>query len=226
MPIRINLLADAQAAEEQRRKDPVKRGTYVGAFLVSLIILWAVTLQFRIMGANSKLNGLEVKWKSIEQTYQTAVEAQRKSIEADHKLVSLQQMTTNRFLWGNVLNAFQQTLNGIDDVQVMRLKSEQSYILNEGTPARTNGTAVLPGKTPSAIERITLTIDGRDTSVSPGKRVSQFKESIASVPFFKDSLESTNGVRLVSRSAPQTDASGRQPFVTFSLQCNFQEKTR
>ena len=226
MPIRINLLADAQAAEEQRRKDPVKRGTYVGAFLVSLIILWAVTLQFRIMGANRKLNGLEVKWKSLEQTYQTAVEAQRKSIEADHKLVCLQQMTTNRFLWGNVLNAFQQTLNGIDDVQVMRLKGEQSYLVNEGTPIRTNGTVVTPGKPSTATEKITLTLDARDTSMTPGKRVSRFKESIASAPFFKDALEPTNGVRLVSRSAPQTDASSRQPFVTFSLQCFFPEKTR
>src|SRR5437867_3602412 len=136
MPIRINLLAEAQAAEEQRRKDPVKRGTCVAGFLVSLIVLWAAMLQFRIIGAHSKLSGLEVKWKAIEQSYQTAVEAQRKCIEADQKLGSLHQMTTNRFLWGNVLNAFQQTLNGIDDVQVARLKSEQSYLANEGTPAR------------------------------------------------------------------------------------------
>src|SRR5947208_9192514 len=139
MPIRINLLAEAQAAEERRRKDPVKRGTYVGAFLVFLVALWAATLQFKILGANSKLHGLEVKWKSIEQNYQTAVEAQRKSIEADQRLGSLRQMTTNRFLWGNVLNAFQQTLNGIEDVQVTRLKSEQNYLITEGTTVSTNG---------------------------------------------------------------------------------------
>ncbi|HYV30234.1 MAG TPA: hypothetical protein VEO53_03890, partial [Candidatus Binatia bacterium] len=129
MPIRLNLLAEAQAAEEQRRKDPVKLAIYVAAFLVCLILLWAVLLQCRMMGANSKLNGLEVKWKSIEKNYQTAVDAQRKSIEVEQKLSSLHQMTTNRFLLGSVLNAFQQTLTGLDDVQVLRLKSEQSYVV-------------------------------------------------------------------------------------------------
>src|SRR6266487_2450128 len=226
MPIRLNLLAEAQAAEEQRRKDPVKLAIYVAAFLVCLILLWAVLLQCRMMGANSKLNGLEVKWKSIEKNYQTAVDAQRKSIEVEQKLSSLHQMTTNRFLLGSVLNAFQQTLTGLDDVQVLRLKSEQSYVVNEGTQSRTNGTTVVPGKPPTATEKITLVVDARDTSVPPGKQVSRLKESIAGAAFFKDTLETTNGVRLVSLSAPQTDASCRQPFVAFSLQCSFPGKIR
>src|SRR5882762_11485492 len=143
MPIRINLLAEAQAAEEERRKDPVKRGTYVAAFLVCLVVLWAVVLQFRILGANRKLTGLETKWKSIEKSYQVAVDAQRKSNEAEQRLFALQQMTTNRFLWGNVLNAFQHSLNGIDDVQVVRFKSEQAYVIAEGTPNKTNGTTII-----------------------------------------------------------------------------------
>ena len=122
MPIRLNLLAEAQAAEEQRRKDPVKLGIYVAAFLACLILLWAVLLQCRMMGANSKLNGLEVKWKSIEKDYLTAVDAQRKSIEAEQKLSSLHQMTTNRFLLGSVLNAFQQTLTGLELRKLHHLK--------------------------------------------------------------------------------------------------------
>jgi hypothetical protein len=229
MPIRINLLAEAQAAEEERRKDPVKRGTYVAGFLVCLVVLWAASLQVKILGARSEMKNLEAKWKSIEKDYQTTVETQRGSMEAEAKLSSLHQMTTNRFLWGNVLNAFQQTLGGIDGVQVVRFKGEQSYALTEGTANRTNGTAVVPGKPATATERISMNVEARDTSPQPGKLVNEFKESIANVSFFKENLTRTNGVLLTSRSAPQggpDSPDGKQTFVMFSLKCSFPEKTR
>jgi len=38
MPIRINLLAEARALEELRRKDPVKRVAVVGILLFLLLI--------------------------------------------------------------------------------------------------------------------------------------------------------------------------------------------
>lgn len=230
MPIRINLLAEAQAAEEQRRKDPVKRGTYVGVTLVAFVALWAISLQVKVISARSELSAIESKWKVIEKDYQAAVEAQRSSIAAEVKLSALHQMTTNRFLWGNVLNGFQQTLNGLSDVQVVRLKSEQSYAMTEGTPNKTNNTGtVTQGKPGTATERISMTIEAMDVSAQPGNRVNGFKEAIASVPFYKDNLAKTNGVLLTSRSAPQTNPSGPngpQPFVLFSLKCSFPEKTR
>jgi hypothetical protein len=229
MPIRINLLAEAQAAEEERRKDPVKRGTYVAGFLVCLVILWAAWLQVKVMGARGEMNQLEAKWKSIENNFQETVESQRRNMDAEAKLTSLQQMTTNRFLWGNVLNAFQQTMGGLDDVQVVRLKGEQAYILAEGTPSRTNGTTVIPGKPGTATERISMNVEAMDVSPQPGKRVNEFKESIANVSFFKESLTKTNGVLLTSRSAPQGSPNapdGKQTFVMFSLKCAFPEKTR
>ena len=66
MPIRINLLAEAQAAEEMRRKDPVKRSIWVGSFLVFLVLLWGFSLQVKIMVTRSEMSALNVKWKSIE----------------------------------------------------------------------------------------------------------------------------------------------------------------
>jgi hypothetical protein len=226
MPIRINLLAEAQAAEEERRKDPVKRGTYVAGFIVCLVVLWAASLQVKLMSAKGKLNGLESQWKSIANDYEAVVASQRGSMEAESKLSSLYQMTTNRFLWGNVLNAFQQTMNGMDDVQVVRLKAEQAYIFTEGTPSRTNGTSVSPGKPGTSTERISMNVEAKDISDQPGNRVNQFKESISNVPFFRETLMRTNGVLLTSLSAPQGNQDSPQTFVMFSLKCSFPEKTR
>ena len=226
MPIRINLLAEAQAAEEERRRDPVKRGTFVAACLVSLVAAWAMTLQFKVIAAKMELNGLDSKWKAIEQNYKAAVAAQRSSIETEQKLAALQRMTTNRFLWGNALNAFQQTLGTMDDVQIVRLKADQLYSLSEGTPNRTNGTTVIPGKHASATEKIFLTLDAMDTSQQPARRVKQFKEAIGTVTYFKENLTKTNGVMLMSQSAPQNSPNGRQTFVMFQLKCSFPDKTR
>lgn len=226
MPIRINLLADAHAAEEERRRDPVKRGTYIAAFVVFCVVLWAVTLQLKIIGAKSDLGSVDARWKSIEKGFQSAVEAQKTSMDVEQRLAALHQMSTNRFLWGNVLNAFQQTLGSVDGVQVVKLKTEQSYFIGEGTPGRTNGTTFVPGKPPTSTERVSMTLEAMDASSQPGRRVNQFRESIATVPFFKENLSKTNGVMLLSRSAPQNSPNGDRTFVMFSLKATFPEKTR
>jgi hypothetical protein len=226
MPIRINLLAEAQAAEEERRKDPVKLAIWLTGFLVFLVLLWAMTLQFKLMASKSELNQAQVKWTSIEKGYQLAVENQRKFMDAEQKLAALDRLTTNRFLWGTALNAFQQTLNGVDDVQVVRFKTEQTYTLTEEIKARTNGTSVVAGRPATAIEKISMTIEAMDSSRQPGSQVSKFKDSIAQVPYFHTSLQQTNGVLLTSLSAPQAGGLGRNAFVLFTLQCSFPEKVR
>jgi hypothetical protein len=226
MPIRINLLAEAQAAEEDRRKDPVKRGMIVAGAVVSLVVLWAAALQVKLLGAGSRLSRLETQWKAIEKNYQVAADAQRKVMESEQKLFALHQMTTNRFLWGNALNAFQQTLGNIQDVRVVKLKAEQIYGVIEGTPNRTNGTTIIAGKPPTATEVIKLTIEARDESATLGGRIDNFKQSIAAVPYFRDSLDKTNGVRLTARGGPQSAGISGKQFVAFGLQCNFPEKIR
>ena len=97
MPIRINLLAEAHAAEELRRKDPVKRAIYVGVFCVFLVGLWASTLQVKIMAAKGELNTLAARWRNIEKAYQTAVESHQAIGDAEQKLNALRVMSTNRF---------------------------------------------------------------------------------------------------------------------------------
>lgn len=220
MPIRINLLAEAHAAEELRRKDPVKRALLAAGLLVLIVLVWSSTLQFKIIASKSTLNGLEAQWKSIEKSYEVAVDSRRKSIEADEKLAALQHYTTNRFLWGSALNAFQQTLNGVDEVQVMRLKAEQSYSLTEETKPRANGTLLAPGRPATSTERIALKIDAFDYSPQPGGQAPKFKEAIANVPYFQSHLQKTNGVLLTQMSAPNA---GR---VMFTLECFFPEKVR
>jgi hypothetical protein len=226
MPIRINLLAEAQAAEELRRKDPVKRGAVLAVLLVLLELCWSSTRQFKIMAAKGELNSLETKWQAIEKNYQKAVDDHRKELEAEEKLAALQQYTTNRLLWGTTLNAFQQTLMGVDQIQVVRLKTEQSYVLNE--EAKKPSETSKPGAkaVAASTEKVNLTIEALDFSPQPGGQVNKFKEAITTVPYFHQILQKTNGVLLTSLSAPQLGPAGRTPYVLFTLQCFLPEKVR
>ena len=226
MPLRINLLAEAQAHEEARRKDPVKRGICVGVFCALCVGLWSASIQVKLMSSRSKLEELETKWNSIGTEFQQVVANQRKVMEMEQKLASLRQLATNRTLWGTTLNAFQQTLHGIDDVQVVRLKTEQAYHFTDEVKARTNGLQIVGGKPATSTEKVSLTIEAMDSSRQPGSQVSRFKDNLTQVPYFQASLQNTNGVLLTQLSAPQSGSPGRNAFVMFTLQCFFPEKTR
>ena len=119
----------------------------------------------------------------------------------------------------------QQTLNGVEEVHILKLKTEQVYAQTEEVKPRKDGTRLIPGKPASATERISIILDAVDSSAQPGGQVSAFKESIAAVPYFQSSLQKTNGVLLTSLSAPQNGPGGR-PQVNFTLQCFFPEKVR
>ena len=101
MPIRINLLAEAQAAEEMRRKDPVKRAIWIGGFLVFLVLFWSGMLQIKIMAARSGLSLLQLNWKSIEAKVQEINDHRNSTRQLEQKLSALDQFTTNRMLWAH-----------------------------------------------------------------------------------------------------------------------------
>ncbi len=99
MAIRINLLAEEQAAEEMRRKNPVKRGIWVGSFCVAMVLLWILKLQLDIGYCISSYNRLDQEWKNKNQTYATVTNNIAKTAEMDRKLAALDRLSTNRFFW-------------------------------------------------------------------------------------------------------------------------------
>ncbi len=225
MPIRLNLLAEAHAAESSRRKDPLKRTIWITGFLAFLVLLYSSTLQLQLLTARSESTASETKWRELAPAYQKVVESRRKTIEVEQKLLALQQLTTNRFLWGTALNALQHAT--VDGIQFVRLKGEQLYTLNDPVKARTNGTQIIQERPATATEKVTLTLDAKDTNAQAGEQINRFKQVLSNVAFFKTHLQKTNAVLLTSLSPPQLDAvnSGRA-FVLFTLQCYFPEKIR
>lgn len=233
MPIRLNLLNEAHAAEEARRRDPVKRAVLGGVVVISCVLGWSSFLQLRAVRANSEFSNLQSQWTAMEKDYKKVVDNRRISLEAEQKLAALQSLTTNRFLWGNLLNELQFVLAGTEGTHITRLRGEQSFQLQaeaKAKPAKDKEKET-PAKPATSTERIVLTIDAKDASAQPGDQVTKLKSTLATPMLPGTSAPSTtNQVALLNISAPQSDkdSSGTisPPYVTFTIQSTYPERIR
>lgn len=223
MPIHINLLAEAQAAEDLRRRDPVKRAIFIGVSVVVVSLVWSGMVEINSFLAKERFAGVQGAINAQTNAYQH-VESNRKKIGTiQSKLAALQKMQAARFLQGSLLNALQHAT--VDGVQLTRLRVDQAYFLTEGTVSQTNGDRVTAGRPATVKERIIAHLDARDFSANPGDQVNKFKEVIAKQAYFQAMLDKTNGVQLANPpSAPQTDAG--KPYVMFTLDCRYPEVAR
>ncbi len=223
MPIRINLLAEAQAAEDLRRRDPVKRAIWIGAGLVILLLAYSSSLQLKSLIVRGDLNRFESQLASRNTEYQKVLQSQEKLALANQKLASLQQLTANRLLYGTLLNALQQST--IDDVQLTLFRVDQSFAITEEVKAKTNNNEVVKGKPASSTEKVTLTMEAKDTGPNAGDQIGKYKRSVAESPYFQPILNKTNEIRLANFSPPTLTADGKA-FVLFTLECRFPDRTR
>jgi len=224
MPIRLNLLAEAQALQEVRRRDPIKRVLLVGVSLVILMLVWASSLQVRALMDQHYVNRVLADVQANEPAYQAVMTNRQQIAEARDKLLALHSLTTNRFLNGTLLHALQQVTT--DDVQLSHLKVTQSYLLTEQIKARTNGSKVVPGSPATVTEKIVLTLEGNDNSASPGDQLAKYKETLTAHAYFRDQLSAASQFNLKNLSAPQTSLETGRPTVHFTLEFRFPEKTR
>jgi len=226
MPIRLNLYAEEQALELQRRRDPVKRAILVGVVLVAAMLSWSSTLVFKQMGARSDVGSVDKTINSKTNDFAKVTNDEKRLADEKARLHALDILTTNRFLNGNLLDVLQRTV--VEKVQVSRLKVNQTYILTEEVkPSKDdeeNGAPKRAGKPATVTEKISLSLNATDTSPN-GEAATRFQNALSAAPYFQKILAKTNGFRLTSIGAPQVDGSG-QAFTTFTLEANLPDKTR
>ena len=213
MPIHINLLAESQAAEEMRRRDPVKRMI----FFCAAIVLAAVMVSAWIGGKNRLAKGrvaaVQATIDAKTNAYQRARDQLQKVAAIRIKLDALDRLQNARFLQANLMNALQ--LATVDGVQLTRLRLDQNYEVLPGAN----------GKAGPSVEHLFLRVGAKDFSANPGDQVNKFKDVITRNPYFQQMLDKSNAVTLPSPpSAPQTE--GGKPFVTFALECRFSDHVR
>jgi hypothetical protein len=225
MPIRLNLLAEAQAAEELRRRDPVKRAMWVATLIVVLMLVWSSSIQLQAILAGSELSHLEAQINSHTTTYKVVLDNQNKTAEIKQKLDALRRLSASRLLTGTLLDALQQTT--VSDVQLRRLRLDQLYTGFEGTRSRTNeNKVVIPGKPPSATEKTLLTLEGIDSSPNPGDQLNRYKDALAANSYLKQVLVQTNAITLKNLGTAQISPLTGKPSLLFTLECRYPDITR
>ena len=223
MAIRINLLAEAQEAEELRRKNPVKRAIWIGSFCVALTLIWILKLQLDISFSKKAYHEIEQSWKDDSSKYAAVTNNEIKIRVADEKLAALDRLATNRFFWAPVLNALQQTM--INGIQVIRVTGSQKY--TKEAP-RTLGSGASKTTIPGSMdEDITLSIDAKDFNPD-AQNYNKFKETLCNYDFFVKELRRRDGFILDGTlSAPTADPSDpSRQFVVFKLTSHFPEARR
>jgi hypothetical protein len=223
MPIRINLLNEALAAEEVRRRDPVKRSIFLGVFLVAMMLAWLSSTWLEYKLAQQTKVRLEGEISSRTNDFVGVLNRMKRIADAQKKLTALQSLSTSRFYQADLMNALQQVY--MPGVQLMRVKVDQSYTIKEGVPDKTNSFGVVHGRPPSSTEHVVLKIEARDASTSPGDQVNNYKDALNRQAYFKANLDPTNAVKLTSLSSPQTGPNGKL-YVLFSLESHYADKTR
>ena len=223
MPIRINLLAEAQAVEELRRRDPAKRAIFAGALLVAVALVWSSSLLLKEMLAKKDMAMVQSEIQIRTNEYDRIQLDTKKTVDAQNKLDGLNKLSAARFLDGSLLNALQQAT--VSGVQLTRLRVDQQYSFTEGTKPQTNSFGVVAGRPPIITEKVVVTLDAKDSSANPGDQVNKFNDAVAQQSYFQTMLDKTNGVRLASLSAPQTGPDGK-PYVMFTLECRYPLQNR
>jgi hypothetical protein len=221
MPIRINFLAEQQAAEDLKRRDPVKRVVWITGVLVGALVMWSALLQVRLMAASSAVKDAESRFAQIRAQYQLVRTNHLIASDAESKLTALNQLAAERFLWAVPLHTLQYTV--VDDIELTQIRGAQTYTLSEGTPAVTNSTGVVPGKPASARERIILRIEGRDYSTNPVANIRLYQEALTNQAYFRTAFSKAE---LAGLSPVQMEPEASRPFVTFTIECQYPDRVR
>ncbi len=221
MPIRINLLAEALAEEDLRRRDPVKRAIFGGVFLVGLALVWFSSIWLTYVMYKQHLNQVDTEIQLRAGDYDQVLGNTKKLTDLQTRMDDLDKLAAARFLQGNLLDALQHTY--VPNVQLTHLRVEQAYTGSAAVPPKTNSFGVIPGHPAAQTEHLTLMLDAKDFSPNPGDQVQHFKDALLKHPYFSDRLQ-TNGMKLSALSALQTPSDSK-PYVMFTLECRLQDRT-
>ncbi|MBI3875667.1 MAG: hypothetical protein HY300_06840 [Verrucomicrobia bacterium] len=219
MPIRINLLAEQQAEEEARRRDPAKRAAFVATLLAVLMGLWAGSLYLKVSGATRELDGIESALKQLEKQAGVTRTNLADIGRVERKMDALDALATNRFLWAPQLDVLQRVISS--NIQLTRLKADQRY---SATAAEKSSDPKKPGKRASVAERIALTIEGRDFGRIEDEHYRRFKEQLVADAYFRTIQTNENNVNFRGFSPPMVE--GGTNYFKFTLESTFPEKVR
>ncbi|MCU0751022.1 MAG: hypothetical protein MUF13_15890 [Akkermansiaceae bacterium] len=220
MPIKLNLLAEQQQADDLRRRDPVKRTAYAGGLALALMFAYYGLLHVQAISINSSLKLQQDRLADVEKKSQQAIAALKRSAGLESRIKALQTVSTNRFLWANALNALQHTT--APDVQFVRVKGKQIFIVDP-PPADPKA----PKKPRYSTEQFHISIEARDYADASALNHTKLMAEVGKAPALSPYLKHDDAVVLKERGSLQPDPiDPARSFIRFIIECRFPETKR
>jgi hypothetical protein len=222
MPIQLNLLAEQQRVELERRRDPVRRTLIGGIAAAGLMLAWYAALQGYAATLNSSLDRNKAALSDVESKSQSVIASLRRSAEVDNRLKALQSLATNRFLWGNTLHALQHSM--VPGIEVSRISARQAFQIDPPAEKKDDNA---PKKPRYSTEQLTLSIEARDYAPAAELNHTRLMGKLGSSDYFQPLLDAKEGVALRERGREQPDSiAPDRMFIQFRVDCLFIEKKR
>ena len=188
MPIRINLLAETQHEAEVRRRDPVKRAMIGAGVIVVSVIAYYVSLVTKQAVKSSVVKSNKERLAAI-QADAAAAQAQLSDVtELEKRIHQLNNLATNRVLWGTFLNEMQ-TMT-VENVVVRQILVSQGYDTVRPPPVRN-----IPQPATSR-QHIIVRIRLRDYGAEAEQRYIQYQTKLLSNPWLKARLREEKPIEI------------------------------
>jgi hypothetical protein len=215
--ITLNLLAEEQQAQVERARDPIKLFTAVGLAALTLVVAWGGTLSVMLMQRRAELQGLQAKWKQMNDGGQGEADFQ-KDAEFATKVVT---MNHARVLVAPQLAMVKDLIPS--SVQLSRVAFAISVeSLTTDSSGEEGAESKHPAR-PKQTKRLVLQLEGVAASARPELEVDQFLKSLRADPAFSELVEDIQ-LRSIARTSDADKAYHGLPTVTFLVECWYKEK--
>lgn len=216
MPIRINLLAEERAADDLRRKDPLKRAIVIAAAVVGVVILFTAYNTFRVRASTQQADATREAYEQLAETELKLKEMRANTGSLENNLFALHRLATNRFLWAPVLNELQYC--NLDGIKVTLFKSRQVYQHTDGVKLPPD--ANKPDIPPKAAELISFRIEAQDRGDVYERFVAEIGQR------FDGKLKPNRGYYLDLLSEPIESPDGKDSYRAIAVECVYPETIR
>lgn len=218
MPIKINLLAEEQAAEDLRRRDPLKRAIYAAVGVVVIFFIWAGINWAGLSKLDAEVTRLNTEKSGLDKPAKDTLANKKKLTDAENNIDMLTKYAVNRPIWSPVLDVIQRAL--VEDVSILRIRTEQVYQI---TPAFVPPKgSELKRKPATSKQTIVMTIEAQDSSPKLDS-YNRLREALANG--LKEQLGTNGTVSLKTLNPARENEEGKK-YQTFSLECVFTEVVR
>lgn len=220
--ITLNLLAEEQQAQVERARDPIKLFTVVGLTILTVAVAWGGTLSAILSQRHAELQGLEARWKKMNDVGQGEGDYQKDNAFAAEAAA----MNQSRVVVAPQLAMVKDLIP-----PSVELTHISFALATETTGGDSGGDEGSEGKRhaarPKQSQHLVLQLEGLASSARPELEVDQFLKSLRSDTRFGALVDDIQ-LRSIARSTSDSDKAGSAvvPAVNFTIECWYKEQVK